>query len=59
MGDLSKREILKDRVVNLVKQFIKAEGGISPNDVQALFGPPLLNSEVATALGQLPIRYDV
>lgn len=56
--ELNKRELLKDKVVDLVKEFIKTEGGINPNDIQALFGPPLIHSELATALGELPIRYD-
>jgi len=55
----SKREILRDKVVDLVKQFIKTEGGINPNDIQLLFGPPLVYSEIATALSALPIIYDV
>lgn len=55
----TKRELLKDKVVSLVKDFIKTEGGIGPNDIQVLFGPPLLHSEVATDLGKLPTRYDI
>ncbi len=59
METTSQRDILKEKVVDLVKEFIKTEGGIHPNDIQVLFGPTLLHSEVATALDQLPIRYDV
>ncbi|MGA7577534.1 MAG: hypothetical protein ACLQUW_15850 [Desulfobaccales bacterium] len=51
----SKREILKDKVVELVKEFIKTEGGISPYDLEVLFGsisPISEFNEVATTLGQ-------
>jgi hypothetical protein len=34
----SKREILKDKVVALVKDFIKTEGGITLQDLESLFG---------------------
>ncbi|MGO9622574.1 MAG: hypothetical protein ACLPT6_14355 [Desulfobaccales bacterium] len=34
----SKKEILKDRVVTLVKEFVQAEGGITLVDIEALFG---------------------
>jgi len=57
-NDQSKRELLKDKVIDLVKEFIKTEGGISPNDIQFLFGMPYVHGEVATALSDLPIRYD-
>jgi DNA-binding XRE family transcriptional regulator len=33
----SKRNILRDRVVDLVVEFIKSEGGISQYDLQTLF----------------------
>lgn len=60
MSDLeSKRELLKDKVVNLVKEFIKREGGITPNDIHSLFGVPFVNGDVATALGELPLTYDI
>lgn len=52
----SKKEILKDKVVSLVKEFVKTEGGISWQDLQILFGNPFsLYSEVATALAELSI----
>lgn len=55
----SKRELLKNKVVDLVKDFIKTEGGITGYDLQALFGPVSLYNEIATALGELPITYDI
>lgn len=54
----SKREILKDKVLNLIKEFIKTEGGITPYDLEALFGsisPACQFNEVATALAEIPI----
>jgi|GEM_PF-1600690 len=53
----NKRELLKNKVIDLVKEFIKTEGGISPNDIEYLFGQPFINGEIATALGELPITY--
>ena len=51
-----KKEQLKEKVVALVKDFIKIEGGISQNDLRILFGDPLSPySQIATALGELPI----
>jgi cyanate lyase len=34
----SKREQLKDKVVALVKEFVKTEGGITFTDLESLFG---------------------
>jgi hypothetical protein len=56
MEDSTKRDILKEKVVDLVKEFIKTEGGITGYDLQALFGPISLYNEVATALGEFPIK---
>lgn len=48
----SPREVLKDKVVALVKNFMKTEGGITQFDLQILFGIPgtAIWSEIATAL---------
>ncbi len=54
----NKRELLKDKVINLVKEFIKTEGGITPYDLEALFGsisPASQFNEVAIALAEMPI----
>ncbi|MFA4901821.1 MAG: hypothetical protein WC600_03655 [Desulfobaccales bacterium] len=51
---MNKRELLKDKVVDLVKEFIKIEGGISQFDLEKLFGNYNL-SEVSSALAALPI----
>jgi hypothetical protein len=56
MSENSKRELLRDKVVDLVKEFIKNEGGITVSDLAALFGPV---DEVANVLGSLPITYDI
>jgi hypothetical protein len=57
--DQNKRELLKDKVVDLVKMFIKAEGGITPYDLEALFGSISPSShEVAAALAVQPISLD-
>jgi hypothetical protein len=56
--DKAKRELLKDKVVDLVRTFIKTEGGITPYDLEALFGPisPVCQvNEVANALAVKPI----
>lgn len=53
----TKRELLKDKVVCLVKEFINTEGGITGYALQALFGPISLYNEVATALGEIPITF--
>jgi hypothetical protein len=55
MSENSPREILKDKVVQLVKEFIKTEGGITPYDLEALFGsisPVSQFNEVANALAK-------
>ncbi|MGO8763197.1 MAG: hypothetical protein ACLP2P_05335 [Desulfobaccales bacterium] len=57
--DKAKRELLRDKVVDLVKEFIKTEGGITGYDLQALFGPISLYNELATAIGEIPIKLDV
>ncbi len=46
----SKREILKDKVVVLVKDFIQTEGGISFLDLESLFGR---DSEFMVALSAI------
>ncbi len=54
MARESKKEILKDKVVKLVKEFIATEGGINAYDLEALFGsisPVTFANEVATVLG--------
>jgi hypothetical protein len=52
MAQESKKEILKDKVVQLVKEFMASEGGITPYDLEALFGSisPVVNNEIANAL---------
>jgi len=45
----SKREQLKDKVIALVKEFVKTEGGISLSDLEALFGL-YPHQEIITAL---------
>jgi hypothetical protein len=52
----SKRELLKDKVVDLVKEFIKAEGGITQRDLKLLFGD-FPNQQVATALSEINIMF--
>lgn len=57
----SKREILKDKVIALVNEFVKTEGGITSVDLQMLFGPPCSPFggpplyEIAYAIGQKEI----
>lgn len=54
----SKSAILEDKVVDLVKDFIRTEGGINLYDLLYLFGPPCPEKEthgVATALAKLSI----
>lgn len=53
----SKKEMLKEKVVALVKEFVKTEGGITPYDLQKLFGSPGTTAwaEVADALGEKEI----
>jgi hypothetical protein len=61
----SKREILKEKVVSLVKDFVKTEGGITQDDLQVLFGNPndprktkeFMTDGVSAALGELPIFF--
>ncbi|MFA6270025.1 MAG: hypothetical protein WC657_02335 [Candidatus Paceibacterota bacterium] len=52
----SKRDILRQRVVDLVVEFIKSEGGISQYDLQILF---YNRSEKAVfaALDRMPIIF--
>jgi hypothetical protein len=50
----SPREILKDKVVALVKDFIKTEGGITIADIQKLFGDSP-HCEIVTALLSLKV----
>jgi hypothetical protein len=51
MAQESKREILKDKVVDLVKEFIKTEGGLTQKDLSILFGP----GEVKATLDNLKV----
>lgn len=54
----SKREILKDKVVALVKEFVKTEGGLTQNDLQLLFeGFLTMPGEVTAALAEIPILF--
>ena len=52
----SKRELLKDKVVDLVKEFIKNEGKFSHADLIKLFGGPPF-SEVGAALAGLEMSF--
>lgn len=55
----NKRQILKNQVVELVRKFIKSNGGINAYDLEALFGPisPICEcNEVASALATLPVE---
>ena len=54
MAPESKSELLKDKVVDLVKKFVENEGGISQIDLERLFGNYNL-SAVSSALAALPI----
>lgn len=47
----SQREILKAKVVNLVKDFVHTEGGINLEDLEELFGIRGQH-EIAAALGK-------
>lgn len=51
----NKRELLKGKVVDLVKEFIKTEGGITYVDLEKLFGSAGC-FEVATALAQMRLK---
>lgn len=55
----NKREILKDKVVALVKDFIKTEGGITHRDLIRLFGPshPIEVDRIATILDHEEITF--
>ncbi len=58
----SKRELLRDKVIDLVKEFIEIEGEISLYDLNILFGQHSLGvnvNEVATALAHLPIIFTI
>jgi len=47
------REILKQRVVEVVKDFVETEGGITEFDLQILFGNPVESigcNQVSSAL---------
>ncbi len=47
------REILKQKVVDLVKNFVETEGGVTFFDLQMLFGNPVESvgcNEVSSAL---------
>jgi hypothetical protein len=54
----TKKDQLKDKVVALVKDYLTNEGGITPYDIEVLFGQHSLAknvNEVATSLAQLTI----
>lgn len=55
--ELKKSELLKDKVVDLVKRFVNTEGGITQYDLKILFGERP-HQEVATALAEVPIKFD-
>lgn len=59
MTEQSKRDILKDKVVALVKDFVKTEGGITHRDLIRLFGPshPIEVDRIATILDQEEISF--
>ena len=47
------REVLKQKVVEMVQNFVKTEGGVSAFDLQMLFGNPVESvgcNEVSSAL---------
>jgi hypothetical protein len=54
--NISNRELLKDKVVSLVREFINTEGGITQYDLKILFGESP-QQEVATALVEIPIKF--
>jgi hypothetical protein len=57
----SKREVLKEKIVKLVKEFMVNEGGIDINDLWYLFGTSSQGggfNEVASALANLPILFN-
>jgi hypothetical protein len=52
------REQLKEKVIALVKDFVKTEGGITHKDLQLLFeGFLTMPGEVAAALAEIPILF--
>ena len=53
----NKREILKEKVVSLVRDFGNTEGGITLYDLLSLFGSPNISecTEVADALAKQEI----
>ncbi|OGP71136.1 MAG: hypothetical protein A2Z73_06220 [Deltaproteobacteria bacterium RBG_13_60_28] len=54
-----KRDILKEKVVDLVKEFVKTEGSIDFCDLFCLFGDPFRQDQtVAAALAELPIFFE-
>jgi hypothetical protein len=55
----TKREQLKGKVVALVKDFIKNEGGITHRDLIRIFGPshPIEVDRIATILDQEKINF--
>lgn len=65
MAEQSKKEILKDKVVALVKDFIQTEGGITQDDLEILFGNPYnpikakdyMRFGIAAALSEIPISF--
>ena len=63
---MDKKEQLKEKVVNLVREFVKSEGGITQADLQVLFGDtsdPRKAKEcmmfgVGAALRNMPISFN-
>jgi hypothetical protein len=49
----SNREILRDKVVEMVKEFVVREGGISHSDIEFLFGV----REVGSILAELQFTF--
>lgn len=56
MQQKSKREVLREKVVDLVKEFVKTENGITGADLDVLFGPPVY-SELAKSLRDLKVFF--
>ena len=56
----SKRELLKQKIVELVKNFIETEGGISMQDLADLFGPLEIRphpNRIISGLWEMPITF--
>ncbi len=50
----SKKEVLENKVVALVKEFVKTEGGVNMKDIEEIFGLSRY-SPITAALMELPI----